>query len=95
MKKVLEKKGLGLCNKGDQVYLAFKISSHLESLLQFNDWKTMMKKLQYNYKTHEMFYRLLKCTTLKEDKVLEKTTMELLQVSKESYKKIGRKKTSK
>lgn len=37
-----------------------------------------------------MLYRLLKCTILKEEQVLEKTTLELLQVSKESYKKIGR-----
>ena len=50
--------------------MAFKISVHLECLLQFNDWKSMMKKLSYNYKTHEMFYRLLQCTALKDSPVL-------------------------
>ena len=36
---------------------------------------------------------MLKCTTLKEN-ALEKTTNELLHVSKEFYKKIGRTKTA-
>ncbi len=67
---MLEGKGLGLGKNGVRLYMAFKISVHLEYLLQFNDWKSMMKKLSYNYKTHEMFYRLLQCTALKDSPVL-------------------------
>lgn len=49
----------------------------------------MMKKLSYNYKTHELFYRLLQCTTVGEQPVLEQATRELLSISKESFKMMG------
>ena len=48
---MLDTKGLGIGENGEKLYLAFKISTHLECLLQYNSWKGMMKKLGYNYRT--------------------------------------------
>lgn len=49
---MLKQKGLGVGKDGESIYMAFKISAHLECLLQFNDWKTMMNKMEHNYKTN-------------------------------------------
>lgn len=49
---MLNTKGLGIGKNGEKIYLAFKISTHLEYLLQNNSWKGMMKKLGYNYRTN-------------------------------------------